>query len=332
MLDAFRCSRQQLDPAVWDDFVCRSPQDSLYARWWYLCAAAEHWEAIVVTHRGSGEWLGVWPFALGQKYGICYALQPPFCQHWGPLLAPLAGESHRRARLTERIAECLLATLPHGLRLASYNFSPHFNCFWPFLRAGFTVTPRLNLLLSLEGSAATWEAQFSSSVRNHLKKAARNGLFCRLATDPDKLWLLCRLMGHVPSRAAADCGRRVWEAAYTRGQAFFLETVDAAGAVHSRGAFMHQGGRAIFMASSLSPEHRHAGGNTMLLAHAMRHCQILGLRCLDLKGSMLPGVAHYFWGFNPRQELYHNFTLDRLTTLQRAGYRALATRPIRYGT
>jgi hypothetical protein len=60
----------------------------------------------------------------------------------------------------------------------------------------------------------------------------------------------------------------------------------------------------------------------------MQRCQALGLRELDLKGSMLPSVAHFLWGFNPRQEVYHNFTLNRMSLLQQVGYRVFASKPL----
>lgn len=82
--------------------------------------------------------------------------------------------------------------------------------------------------------------------------------------------------------------------------------------------------------AGISPRCRHSGGNTLMLAQAMRHCQSLGLQDLDLKGTMMPGAAHYFWGFTPRQEAYHRFTLDRLSALQRVAYQMLSTQPIRY--
>ncbi|MEZ4688377.1 MAG: hypothetical protein R3B47_20645 [Bacteroidia bacterium] len=81
----------QIDPTQWDAFIAASPQGSLYARHDWASAMAPGWQALILEE--DGNWQAVMPFLLKKKYGFSYMLQPPFCQTWGPILAPFEAKT-----------------------------------------------------------------------------------------------------------------------------------------------------------------------------------------------------------------------------------------------
>lgn len=310
--------RKLLDADVWDAFVAQSPQGSLYANSWYLDALLPGWQALVVS---KGEvWQAVMPLGICRKFGVSYALQPSFCQYLGVLFAPFEGKIHRITHRKREVLQALLRGVPRNLRYWSYNFSPAFDYFLPFVRRQCTITPRINHRLDLDRPLNNIAADFSSSVTNHLKKARQSGLTCResrdvmpLAEQMFRLGVICRKEQHA--------FQRLWQAASQRQKGFLLEVADQAGQVHCRGAFLTFLDKAVFVASALEPVWKNRGGNSLLVWQAIEHCQARGIRELDFKGSMLAGVEHFILGFHPQPEIYFNISQNRLGIVENLAYR-----------
>lgn len=319
MLTTSLINRNLLHDADWDAFVARSPQGSLYASSWYLDALVPGWQALVVCK--GDVWQAVMPLGIRRKFGIAYALQPPFCQYLGVLFAPFEGKIHRIVHRKREALQALLNDMPRNLRYWSYNFSPAFDYFLPFSRRQCTITPRINYRLDIDRPLKTIAADFSSSVTNHLKKARQARLMCREGFDAGPLAERMRRFGFVRSTAEQAAFMRLWQAARSRQQGFLLEVADAEGTVHCRGAFLTNAEKAVFVASSLEPSCKRDGANSLLVWRAIEYCREQGIRELDFKGSMLAGVEHFILGFHPRQEVYFNIAQNRLGVVENVLYR-----------
>lgn len=310
MLTTHLINRKLLDTAAWDTFVARSPQGSLYANSWYMDALIPGWQALVVC-KGDA-WQAVMPLGIRRKYGISYALQPSFCQYLGVLFAPFEGKIHKITHRKREVLQALLGAMPRELRYWSYHFSPSFDYFLPFSHERCSITPRVNHRLDLDRPLQQIEANFSSSITNHLKKAQLHGLTCRESHDIRSLAAQMRRLGFIRTEAEQAAFMRLWQAAVLRRQVFLLEVADAAGRIHCQGLFLTSEGKAVFIASALNPLWKNQGANSLLICHAIRHCKALGIRELDFKGSMLTGVEPFILGFHPLPEVYFSITRNRL--------------------
>ena len=306
-------SRKLLDADAWDAFVAQSPQGSLYAVSWYLDALLPGWQALVVSK--GGVWQAVMPLGICCKFGVSYALQPSFCQYLGVLFAPFEGKIHRITHRKREILQVLLNAIPGHVKYWSYNFSPEFDYFLPFIREKCSITPRINHRLALDRPLEQIAADFSTSITNHLKKALQSGLSCRESRDATPLSEQMLRLG-VIRRKEQTSFQRLWQAAVQRDQGFLLEVTDTFGQVHCRGAFLTFSDKAVFVASALEPVWKKQGANSLLVLRAIERCQAFGIRELDFKGSMLTGVEHFILGFHPLPEVYFNITQNRLGIME----------------
>ena len=312
---------EQLSQRQWDDFVESSAQGSLYARTWFLNSSMPGWGAVVVSK--DDRWQAVMPLRICQKYGIGYALQPSFSQYLGVLFAPFLGKANQIIHKKREILQTLIAALPADIRLFSYNFSPEFDYFLPFLRNGFEMRPRMNLTLSLRRPLEQIVGDFSTSILNHLKKARQNGLSCREGTAIQVLSERMLQYGFIRTVSEQQTLESLWRSAALQGRGFLLEVIGPDGQIQCSGLFLIEKEKAVFVASALDRPKRQFGSNSLLVVEAIKKCKSLGINELDFKGSMLSGVEQFFLGFNPQQVLYFNITRNRLGMLERIVYRAL---------
>ncbi len=315
---------EQIPPQQWDDFVATSPEGSLYAQCWFLNIVMPGWRAVVVS-RGA-QWQAVLPLRICWKYGIGYALQPAFSQYTGVLFAPLSGKGHHILHQKREVMQLLITALSPDISLFSYNFSPAFDYFLPFLRNGFLIKPRINLVLSLTPSLVQIVQGFSSSILNHLKKARQNGLLCQEGSNIRVLSERMLSYRFIRTRVQQQSLESLWQYAVVHNRGFLLEVTGPDGHIQCSGLFLIDQQKAVFIASALDRNQRHFGSNSLLVVEAIKKCKSLGIEELDFKGSMLSNVEKYLLGFNPRQVLYFNISRNRLGVLQNFIYRLLRRR------
>jgi len=321
MLTAKFLLQDQISESRWDDFVDTSAEGGLFARSWYMHAVMPGWAAVVVLE--EDRWQAVMPMRICYKYGIGYALQPTFSQYLGVLFAPMAGKNNRIVHKKREILQVLIAAIPTEIRLFSYNFSPAFDYFLPFEHKGFKIKPRMSLTLSLERPLDRILGDFSTSILNHLKKAQQHRLICREGTAIRTLSERMLRYGFIRNRTEQQALESLWQQAVRYKKGFLLEVTGESGTIQCSGLFLIEKDKAVFVASALDRDTRQYGSNSLLVLEAIKKCKTLGLKELDFKGSMLSGVEKFFLGFNPRQVLYFNITLNRLNLVENMVYNFL---------
>ena len=319
MLHAEFRLHDQIPRKRWDEFVEMSAEGGLFARSWYMDAVMPGWGAVIVFQ--GDRWEAVMPLCIRFKFGIGYALQPAFSQYLGVLFAPMSGRTSRVLHRKRQILQLFATAIPPEIRLFSYNFSPEFDYFLPFVHEGFDIKPRTSLVLPLEQALERIVGNFSTSVLNHLKKASQYGLICREGTSIVTLSERMLQYGFIRKEAERQSLEQIWRYASRHASGFLLEVTDRAGAIQCSGLFLIEKNKAVFVASALDRNTRQYGSNSLLVLEAIKKCKSLGLTELDFKGSMLSGVEKFFLGFNPKQVLYFNITLNRMNVLEKAVYR-----------
>lgn len=295
--------RTEINDEAWNAFVDQSPQRYLYYYTWYLDAVCPGWQAVQVSHRG--EKVLLWPLPVKKKGPLPYAYQPRLTQFGGPVLRPSGEPRHRQHHQIKSALQEALKALPRLVAL-DVNLHPALSYFMPFQWAGFQVRPRFTYWLPLEDSYRELRRAFSSSIQNHLKKAAKAGLSIHKTEDPSRFISLA-LRATVYNAAEAETFSAIWKAIAGHRQAFLLEASTTDGELAAAAAFIPDVRNFIFFGNALSPSLRNSGAGSLLIAEGIRIASESGQHeHFDFEGSMLPTVEQYFRAFNPEGKMYLN--------------------------
>lgn len=302
MWEAQLLRRQDIDEAQWNAFVEVSPQEYLYFYTWFLDAAHPDWQAIEVRYKGHP--FLKWPLPVKRKGFLRYAFQPRLTQFGGPMVAPVTGTNFRHKQLIKSALQHAIGALPTLFSL-NINLHPALDYFLPFHWAGFQVRPLYTYWLPVSEGFATVEANFSSSIRDDIKKARKKGYTVRTTGDATNLLALTRAVG-IFDPAHEDAFRKIWSVVSQYRTAVVIEGLAPGGQVAGAAAYIVDGARTIFLSSALQVEHRQAGVGALLTTEGIALACRSGCQWFDFEGSMLPSVEQFFLRFNPKGKVYWN--------------------------
>ena len=295
--------RTEIDDEAWNAFVDLSPQRYLYFYTWYLDAVCPGWQAIQVAH--GGEKVMQWPLPIKKKGPLPYAYQPRLTQFSGSVFRAFKEQRHRQHHQLKSALQEAIKALP-SLVAIDINLHPELSFFMPFQWAGYNVQPRFTYWLPLEAGYSDLKNQFSSSIRNHLKKAEKNGLSITKTHDFGS-FLSLALRANVYSPSEAETFQAIWKAIAGHRSALILEARTPSGELAAVAAFIPDVRNFIFFGNALSPSMRNSGAGSLLIAEAIRTaCESCQHEYFDFEGSMLPAVEQYFRAFNPEGKIYLN--------------------------
>lgn len=297
-MKAERITGNQIDRQEWDAFIAASPQGNFYALSGYMDLIAPGWEALLL--RQDKTLVAVMPLQLKRKYGLSYAVQPPFSQHWGVFFAPGEAGAYKAYSRKRKQLKALIAAIPKEIRLFTYGFAPEFDYALPFHWAGYQLRTRYTYRLALDQPEEALLKGMGSDTRYDLRKAADLEAGLRSARDPQHLLRLVE--------ANADAGKPLLNptekallqpvANYllTAGHGHVLELTDGSGKVIAAGLFAGFGEKTVYLMSALDPAAKATGAMTLLLWKAIRMARENAV-VFDFEGSMMEGIEGFFRGF-----------------------------------
>lgn len=341
-------TRQELDTVRWDSCITSAANAIIYGTHVYLDhMAAGRWDALVL-----GDYEAVMPLTWRRKYGISYLYQPPFTQQTGifsphPLPQDLIDAFLQKARQHFRFAEIFLnygnahpALRPHA------NFILHLDAPYPRLaalykgdlqrnlkhaaRAPLQYTPDLDLAAALEGYRRQYAARTPHVTPADYDNFER---LCRLLQSRGQL-ILRAVKGPAAPTPPAEIRAAPREANETRAAAAAaaLETPAAAAAreTHESPAaareapaaergletlaaalLLRDDHRLYLLQSTTPPAGRHTEANHFLLDQLIKEFAGSPLT-LDLEGSDIPGIAHFYKNFGSLDQPYYFYRHNRL--------------------
>ena len=319
-MNALHKKGNEIDRALWLDFLAHSPQAALYVHPGYLDIVAPGWSAIELWR--DRELLAIMPLCLKQKAGYTYALQPSFCQYWGILFAggDLGNDyktySHRR-----KVVKAIVEAIPSEIRWMLYGFAPEFDYPHPFHWAGYTLATRYTYRVDLSPGYAAVEKNFGNDTRYDIRKAAAQGITVR---NRSLEWQ--GLAGLI--EANATHGKRLLQApeleTFARLAAFLLasklgcilEAVDAEGSLIGAALFGSFAGKTSYLISAQAPGKTSNGAMSLLLARAIEDAAVHD-QLFDFEGSMIEGIESFFRGFGGRPLPYLMIEKNALPLLAR---------------
>lgn len=307
--------RSEIDDTQWNHFIDHSPQHSIYCSSWYLDAICKQWMAIVVSN--NDYWLSVMPINVDAKLSIRYSIQPIFAQFLGLLFAPFDFLPHKELDLQKKIINKTIDLLPGNLKIVSYNFNPRFEYFLPFHWRGFNITPRLSYQLILDKDMGEIASNYSSSIKNHIKKSERNKLQCVENNAIEEL-LELSYANNILNRANCTRFKNLWQEVILRDLGYCLYIKDGNNNTHCGGAFLKDRDKIIFLLVATKKELKKYGSTAFLINESIKRAwENPQYKFFDFEGSMIEPVEKYFRGFNPTPIIYFNIGKNKIGELMR---------------
>ncbi len=290
-------------PADYHAFCRAAPDLPVFAQPWYLDACAEGGDWHAVLARENGRVVGALPYFCKQKGPFRYATMPPFVKWLGPYVLPeLRGDPRREPA----VVAALLAQLP-PLAAFKQNCHPTLTNWLPFYWQGFRQTTYYTYRLHQLHDLARVEAGLSPGIRRDIRLARQRVRVVHdhsLATFYAVNRLSFTRQGlNVPYSEARF--RRLDAALAAQGARQLFFAVDAQDRVHSVAYLIWDATTAYYHLAGDDPALRASGAGILLAWEAIRYAsEVLGLRCFDFEGSMLPGVERVRVRFGAVQTPY----------------------------
>lgn len=282
--------QNQLNVELYDQIIASAANSRIYALSWYLDHVVDQWDVLIY-----GDYEYVMPIPWKSKWGIRYAIQPPFTQQLGIFPAPPA-----------EVMEHFLQAVWAHFRLARLQLNSDNTAYLEGL------APRQNLLLNLHFPYEGLYAEYSRHTCRHLKRAADRqfafseglmatdyiafkqsvGTRAKLNTHPD---VLQRLMGYL---------------LYT-GRGFLYGVYNRENQLCAAALFVQYGKRLIYLNGASLKNPGNEGAMYFLMDTVVQRFAGRPVY-LDFEGSVLPGVARFFKGFGARREIYYTYFHNRL--------------------
>lgn len=292
--------RGQIEDAVWNDFIARSPQAAPYGSTWYLDIVWSGWKAIIVSDKE--QWLAVLPFKISKKYGITYLFNPQFCQYVGIFFGQV---ERKNATLTfalkKRLVKAIVEALPNQIRVFDVKFAPEFDYPLPFHWAGFDLNARYSYWLDNQLDKSAIFKNFEERTRTYINKAVKSGLSVQPIEDIDSIIGLATERNNYPVNAPLL--KKLWAVLLQQKVGTALEVRGLDGQLHAGLIYMQFQHKIILLFTSFDTKFGQQGGMPMAI---WRVIESAGpeVQVIDFEGSMLEPVEHFFRGFGTRPVPY----------------------------
>lgn len=285
--------RHQIEDAVWDGFIARSPQAAPYGCSWYLDVVWPSWQAVVVSEKG--QWLAVLPFKVSRKYGISYIFNPSFCQYVGLFWREMnVKNATQEFALKKKLVKAAIEALPKGIQVFDVKFSPEFDYPLPFHWAGYELCSRYSYWLENQEDKSAIFKNFEERTRTYINKAVKSGL---VATPVEEVEAILALAQKKDSYALeAGLLKKLWAALRQQKTGTALEVRDADGRLHAGLVYQQFGSKLLHLFSAYDPALGNQGGMSLAIWRSIEAARP-SVQVIDFEGSMIEPIEHFFRGF-----------------------------------
>ncbi|WP_310394316.1 GNAT family N-acetyltransferase [Hymenobacter sp.] len=284
-------------------FCTTAPDVPVFAQPWYLdaCATGGDWD--VVLARDGGRVVAALPYFHKQKGPFRYATMPLFVKMLGPYLLP---EYRGVLKKEHGLLDNLIRQLP-DFAAFKQNFSPAATNWLPFYWRRYRQTTYYTYRLHDLHDLARVKAGLSTGIRRDIRLARERVRVVHdlsLATFYAVNQLSFTRQGLRAPYSEAQF-RRLDAALMAQAARQLFFAVDDQGRVHSVAYLIWDATTAYFLLAGDDPALRASGAGVLLAWETIRYAsEVLGLRCFDFEGSMLPGVERMRVRFGAVQTPY----------------------------
>ncbi|MFN8657716.1 MAG: GNAT family N-acetyltransferase [Candidatus Obscuribacterales bacterium] len=308
------------DDRVWDDFVERSLQGSVFCQSAFMAALGKPVERWLLS---EDEWVVAAYPVLMNGIGAPAAAPHAYTLYQGlmfhsdiDLEAPHRGVQHKL-----KLTDFLLEELSLRYSRISLCTHPQLDDIRSFLwfnyhraeKGVFQAHTRYTGLLSLENfDQQSYLSQVRSLRKREFARATRDGYRVVESTDVAALDRLHELtfarQGLTRSPSEVALLRSITEGALKQGFGQCMTAVNGAGEIASANLILFDKRTAYYLIGANHPDFRSSGASTYLMCAAIERAASMGLKHFDFVGVNSPDRGDYKLSFNARPVLYH--TLD----------------------
>lgn len=292
--------RGQIEDAVWNEFIARSPQAAPYGCTWYLDVVWPGWKAIVVSKKG--QMLAALPIKISKKHGIHYIFNPPFCQYVGIFFGEIEKKNATlKLALKKRLVKAIVEAIPAEVKVFNLKFAPEFDYPLPFHWAGYELHTRYSYWLDNQEGKSLIFKNFEERTRTYINKAVKTGLTVSSVESIEQILELAK------ARSAYDLDgsllKKLWATLQQQKTGKALEVRDETGRLHAGLIYQQFQHKIIHLFSAFDAELGNQGGMSLAI---WKSIEAAGpeVQVIDFEGSMLEPVENFFRGFGTRPVPY----------------------------
>jgi Acetyltransferase (GNAT) domain len=289
-MDLIYLRNSEIDRVKWDACIATSAQQLPYAYSWYLDAAAENWDAIVIN-----DYDAVFPLPWKKKWGVRYVYPPFFIQQLG-LFASTQHDS--------LVIDAVLKEASKHFKFIELYLNFADQCSLPAVtRSNF----ELNLI--------DFQQNYSENTRRNIKKAEGLTLQIQKASSAENIIELFR-------KGRGALVKTLGKNDYTRFektvQAFeqhsmveHYEVYTSQGVLRAGACLLKTAGRVIFIFSGNTDEGRKSGAMHFLIDHMIK--EHAGRKMIfDFEGSNDENLARFYQSFGAKNKPYSFVKINKL--------------------
>ena len=292
--------RGQIEDAVWNEFIARSPQAAPYGCTWYLDAVWPGWLAIVVSKKGQV--FAAMPLKISKKHGISYIFNPPLCQYVGIFFGEI---EKKNTTLTlafkKRLVKAIVEAIPSVAKVFNVKFAPEFDYPLPFHWAGYELHTRYSYWLDNQEDKALIFKNLEERTRTYINKAMKSGLTAHSVESIAPIIELAETRSAYPLDGALL--KKLWAALHQQEKGTALEVRDEAGRLHAGLIYQQFQHKIIHLFSAFDAELGNQGGMSLAIWKSIESAG-REVKLIDFEGSMLEPVENFFRGFGTRPVPY----------------------------
>ncbi len=288
---------------IWDSFVDKSPQGSLFSKSWYLDALGAEYEILTVENKNRI----IAGIVLAKNEINTYA-NPMLDKYLGVLLEKGSPNRHKRESNEYKAME-LIAKECKKIKSFDYYFHPNFDNWIPFYWQGFAQTTRYTY--RIEYKKYTLEEIYQNFhhgiVKNNINKGEKSGVEIWMNISFDDIWNL------VNKTFLRQGGKSPFKKEKLKN---YIDLLHRKGVFYSWGAYyegkcvavagvVYEPKSAYFLLNGIDIENMPRGANTYMIYELIKYFSNKS-DYFDFEGSMLPGV----------EPLYRKFATQRVPYMQ----------------
>ena len=290
-------SNGEIDDQKWNKCLQDADNSLIYAHTDFLNAMAPDWEGLVVD-----DYSLIFPVTRHRKYGISYLCQPAFAQQLG-----IFGKKET----IQQKQEAMLMAVAKRYKFAELYLNYMQTSFFP--NGGLNS----NFVLPLGKGYEAISENYKTDLRKNLKRAEKFNLAYLKGYDVTKAITFYRIqygkqLGYTNEdwKAFSELCQK-W---YSQDKAMVRKVVlpkTNGEELLSIALFLKDEKRLYNIASTTLPNGRMMESNHVLMNELIREFAGQPLT-LDFEGSDLPGVAKFYLKFNPQNEPYTFWKINKL--------------------
>ncbi len=299
----------EVDKNLWDDFVKRSPQGSVFSETWYLDALNVKYK-ILAVYKNERIIAGI----VLTKNEVNTWSNPMLVKYLGVLLEnEQKNVSQKIISEQFKILELLIGELKK-YKSFDYYFHPNFTNWTPFYWNDFTQQTRYTYRINLK-SANNIESKFHFKLKNDIKNAAKNNIRIKMNIDYNLFYsIINKTFEKQGDEAPYKRERLVDFINYALKKERFVSfgAYDPKNNLIAVCGLIFDDKSSYLILNGIDIKKHIRGGNALMIYEAIKYFKEKGLETFDFEGSMLPGVEQFYRRFGGELTPYYRIWQDTL--------------------